>query len=109
MEDYNTTMPHHNTHLSIPLKRIDLLEVEAALRAFEDSPGALDNGYGGGVAEDPGTFRERMKRLDLGVFGGKAQGLGADAKMSGGFSQIEPALDAILGSTVHRDLVMQTQ
>jgi hypothetical protein len=81
---------------------------------FEDSPSALDNGYGGGsaqrgAAEDPGAFGERMKRLDLGVFSGKAQGLGADAKMSGGFGQIEPALDAILGSTVHRDLLMRTQ
>src|SRR5262249_16832592 len=64
------------------LKRIELVEVDAVLRVFEDPSGAFDKSLGTGfvkygAAEDPGTFGERMKRLDLGVFGGKAQGLGA--------------------------------
>jgi hypothetical protein len=48
-----------------------------------------------------------MKALDLGTFGSKAEGFGADAEVSGRFGQVEPGLDAIIGRAVDRDLVVR--
>lgn len=78
---------------------------------LDDPAGTFDEGLRGrsverGSAEDPGTFGERMQRLDVGAFGGKAQRLGADAEVSGSLGQIEPRLDPVFGRTVHRDLVV---
>ena len=60
-----------------------------------------------GAAEDPGTIGERMKALDLGTFGSKAEGFGADAEVSGRFGQVKPGLDAIIGRAVDQDLVVR--
>ena len=81
---------------------------------LDDPAGTFDEGLRGrsverGSAEDPRTFGERMQRLDLGAFGGKAQRLGADGEVSGSLGQIEPRLDPVFGRTVHRDLVVRTQ
>src|SRR5215213_1287454 len=63
----------------------------------------------GRAGEDPGTVRQRVKRLDLGAFGGEPQRLWADAEMGGRLGQVEPGLDGIIGRAMDRDLVMRAK
>src|SRR5215469_1605772 len=94
----------------MPLKRIDLSEVEVvwclttrrarSTRAWPAGPSSASMPK---IQGPPGSGR------DLGAYGGKAQRLGADAEVSDRLGQIEPRLDAIFGRTVHRDLVVRTQ